>query len=103
MCTKRDIGVALQESAEARHLPHIELVPFNGEASKWPEFIENFRTRVHSKSTFNNNTRMERLLSVLRGEARENIETLGTSGLFYATALKSLKRDYGNPILVCHM
>ena len=40
--------------------------------------------------------RMERLLSVLKGEAKNSIISIGTSGLFYASALKSFKRDFGD-------
>ena len=45
---------------------------------------------------------MERLCSVLDGEAKRVIEAIGKSGRFYATALKTLKRDFGNPLLVSH-
>ena len=43
---------------------------------------------------------MERLLSTLEGEAKKSVESIGCEGIFYATALKSLKRDFGNPVLV---
>ena len=44
---------------------------------------------------------MERLLSVLKGERK--ILSSGTNGLFYASALKSLKRDFGDPLVVVHL
>ena len=34
---------------------------------------------------------MERLLSNLKGEARRFVESIGITGIFYATALKTLK------------
>ena len=43
---------------------------------------------------------MIRLLSVLKGEAKRSIESIGASGLFYETALKSLKMDLGNTQVV---
>ena len=46
--------------------------------------------------------RMTRLLSVLDGEAKKAVKTIGTSGIFYATALKTLKRDFGSPFLISH-
>ena len=46
---------------------------------------------------------MERLLSVLEGEAKRSVESIGISGIFYATALKTLKRDFGNPIVTGHL
>ena len=72
-------------------------------SSKWPDFIENFSRRVHYKLSFTDNDRMERLLSVLTGEAKKSVECIGTSGIFYATALKGLKRDFGNPTVVSHL
>ena len=88
---------------ESRNLPAIELQRFDGTPAKWPEFIENFKIRVHNKLTFDDNTRMERLLSVLDGEAKRSIQTIGCNGIFYASALKTLKRDYGNPVVVSQL
>ena len=47
--------------------------------------------------------RMERLLSVLKGEAKNYITSKGTNGLFYASGLKSLKRDFEEPLVVTHL
>ena len=46
---------------------------------------------------------MQRLLSVLEGEANQSVEAIGHCGTFYATALKSLKIDFGNPVIVSHL
>ena len=46
---------------------------------------------------------MERLISVLEGEAKRSAESTGGNGIFYGTALKSLTRDFGNPILALHL
>ena len=94
---------ALQREFESRNLPPVPLIRFNGDASKWPEFIENFYTRVHSKSTFTDNMRMTRLLSVLDGPAKKSVEAIGSNSLFYATAFKALKKDFGNPLLISHL
>ena len=47
--------------------------------------------------------RMERLISVLEGEAKVSVEPIGCNGIFYGTALKSLTRDFGNHVLVSHL
>ena len=47
--------------------------------------------------------RMERLLSALEGEAKKSVESIGCEKIFYATSVKSLQRDFGNPILVSHL
>ena len=43
---------------------------------------------------------MERLLSVLDGDAKRVVSATDRNGLFYATALKALKREFGNPYAV---
>ena len=93
----------LQREFESQNLPPIELKRFDGNPELWPEFIENFYSRVHRMASFDNNLKMDRLLSVLDGDAKRSIQSIGSSGIFYATALKALKRDYGNPIIVSHL
>ena len=46
---------------------------------------------------------MERLRSVLDGDAKKSVEVIDTSGIFYATALKCLKRDCGNPLVIARL
>ena len=57
---------------------------------------------VHNKISLEDNMMIEQLISVLEGEAKRSVESIGCNGI-YATALKSLKRDFGNPILVSHL
>ena len=47
--------------------------------------------------------RMECLLNSLEGETKKSVEWVSFEGIFYVTALKSLKRDFGNPVLVSHL
>ena len=47
--------------------------------------------------------RMERLLSVLKGEAKNSIISIGTNELLYASTLKSLKTDFGDHLVVAHL
>ena len=87
----------LERDLESRNLPPMELLRFNGNPSHWPEFIQRFKERVHMKRTFSDSLRMERLLSVLDGDAKRVVSAIGRNGLFYAAALKALKREFGNP------
>ena len=73
---------------------------FGGNPSEWPEFISNFRNRIHEKVSFKDSMRMKRLLSALEGEAKK---ICGCEAIFYATALKSLKQDFANPVLASHL
>ena len=43
------------------------------------------------------------MLSALKGKTKKSVESISYEGIFYATALKSLKRDFGNPVLVSHL
>ena len=40
-------SAALRYEFESKTLPVVELTNFNGDSSKWPEFIENFSRRIH--------------------------------------------------------
>ena len=42
---------------------------------------------------------MIRLLSTLNEEAKRTVAAIGCNKIFYATALKTLKRDFGNPLI----
>ena len=75
------IADALKEELESRHLPHVDLLTFDGNRTKLAEFIENFRTRVHNKVCFTNSMRMERLLSVLKGETKRAVGGIDTKGI----------------------
>ena len=90
--------LAIQGDFESRNLPPIPSRSFNGNSSNWPEFIESF---IHFR-TFDDNMRMTRLLSVLDREAKKAVQTIGASGIFYAAALKTLKRDFRSPLLILH-
>ena len=98
-----NLTLALQQDVDLHNLSSIPLIRFDGNPSKWPEFVENFFTRrVHSKQTFDDNTRMIRLLSTWDGETKRTVDAIGCNKIFYATTLKTLKRDFRNPLLVAH-
>ena len=58
---------------------------------------------VYCKSSFNENIRMTYLLSALDGEAKKAIEAVRTCSLFYASALKTLKKEFEKTLLVAHL
>ena len=77
-----------------------EAEKFNGNPSHWPEFFQCFKERVYMKRTFSDSVRMERLLSVLDGDAKRVVSAIGRNGLFYAAALKALIKEFGIPYAV---
>ena len=90
----------LERNLDSLNLPPMELLRFNGNPGHWSGFIQCFKERVHMKRTFSDSLRMESLLSVLDGDAKRVVPAIGRNGLFYATALKALKREFGNPYAV---
>lgn len=46
---------------------------------------------------------MDDLINSLDGEAKRMLKSVGTNGYFYATALRVLKRDPNNPLVVSHL
>ena len=50
--------------------------------------------------TFSENIRMTRLISLFNGDAKRAIQSIRLSSLFYASGLKTIKRDFGDPLLV---
>ena len=46
---------------------------------------------------------MLKLISVLDRKAEQVIAAIGSNGIFYATALKTLKKNFGDPLLVAHL
>ena len=96
--------LALLQVVDSRNLPSISLIRFVENPSKWLELIEKVFARVHSKQkqTFDDNIRMIRLLSKLNGEAKRTVDATGCNKKIYATTLKTLKRDFGNLLIIAH-
>ena len=64
---------------------------------------QNFKHCMHSKTSFIDSIRMDRLLSVLDSEEKRVVNAIGQDGLFYASALKLLKHEFGNPLMVSYV
>ena len=96
-------SLLLQREFETRDLPAINLMRFDGDSKQWPNFIQIFKHRVHNKISFSDSVRIYRLLSVLDGEAKRVVSAVGQDGIFYASALKFLKREFGNPLMVSYL
>ena len=63
---------------------------------EWPEFIKKFFFPVHQKSSFDDNLHIPRLISMVDGEAKRVIAAIGSNSIFYTTALKTLKKNFGD-------
>ena len=87
-----NVNLALKQECECRWLSPIKLRRFRGNPSALPKFISIFLCMRHHKVFFD-----------LDDEAKRSVESIGCKGIFYATALKLLKRDFSNPVLVSYL
>ena len=62
-----------------------------------------FKHCVHNKISFSDSILTDHLLSVLDGEAKRAVSEVGQDGLFYASGLKFLKREFGKPLMVSYL
>ena len=70
-CDKEtDAKTSLKLEFESCSLPVVSLFHFNGNASRWPEFIECFYIRIHCKSLCDDSMRITYLISAVDGEAK---------------------------------
>ena len=93
-----NLTLVLQQDVDSHNLSPISSNRFDGNPSKWPEFIEKFFAKFHSKQTFDDNARMIRLDE----EEKRTVEAIGCNKTFYATTLKILERDFNSPSIVAH-
>ena len=92
----------MQKDIESCSLPPIDVLRFDSDSSKWPEFIDNIKTRVPVKVRFNDSMQMERLHSILDSDAKKTISSIDTNSIFYAASLKTLKQEFVHPIVVAN-
>ena len=72
----------LHKELESRHLTPSELMIFDRNLRQWPEFIADFKEGVHLKQTFSDQMWLERLLNVLRDDAKRSVESISKSKIF---------------------
>ena len=80
--TDNSIRIILQKDIESGTLPPIDVIRFDEDPSKCPEFSNNFKTRVHTKVTFNDTMQMKILHSILDGDAKKAVSSIGTKVYF---------------------
>ena len=67
------------------------------------DFIKNFKSRFQDERSLNDFIRMERLITMSDGEAKRAVTSIGKGGVCYASSLKTLKGNLGNPVAVSYM
>ena len=93
----------MQREFEIIDLPTNNLIRFDGDFKQWSSFIQNVKHLVHNKISFSDSFRIDRLLTVVDGETKRAASAIGQDSLFYSSALKLLKREFGNPLMVLYL
>ena len=94
------IADALFKLEANKEIPSIQLPSFDGDALSYTDFIDQFKIHIHDKVHLKDDTRMIQLRMHLKGEAERAISGLGSKGIMYATALKCLKDQFGQPSVI---
>lgn len=63
----------------------------------YTDFVDNFKIHIHAKAHLTDDGRLIQLRMRVKGEAERALAGLGSKGIMYATALKSLKEQFGQP------
>lgn len=64
------------------------------------EFIEQIKIHIHDKRHLTDDMRMVQLKMHVTGDVARTISGLGSQGIIYATALKTLKDHFGQPSVI---
>jgi hypothetical protein len=78
----------------------ILLIKYDGNSLTYVEFIERFKLHIHDKPHLSDDMRMVQLKMHLIGNAERAVSGLGSQGTMYATALKTLKEQFGQSSVI---
>ena len=70
-------SLLLQREFEARDLPAMSLMRFDGDSKRGPNYVQNFKHRVHSKIRSSNSVRIRHLISMLDSETKRAVSATG--------------------------
>jgi hypothetical protein len=91
------VADALYKLEASKDIPTIKLPKFCGNALFYANFIDRFKIHIHDKPYLTDDMRMIQLKMHVTGDAERAISGLGSKGVMYATALKILKEQFGQP------
>ena len=99
---KNDLSMidALYRLEASRDIPNVELLKYDGNPLGYTEFVERFKLYIHDKPHLSDDLRMVQLKMHLTGNASRIMSGLGVQGIMYATALKTLKAEFGQPSVI---
>ena len=85
---------------ESRDIPNIPLVKFSGDPLDYADFIDHLKIHIHDKPHLNGDMRMIQLKMHVGGDAERAISGLGSKGIMYATALRTIKEQFRQPSVI---
>ncbi|CAB3978283.1 THAP domain-containing 11 [Paramuricea clavata] len=98
--SEMSIAKALYKLEACKDIPSIKLIEYDGNPLTYVEFMERFKLHIHNKPHLSDDVRMVQLKMHLVGNAKRAVGGLGSQGKMYATALKSLKEQFGQPSVI---
>lgn len=94
------VAEALYKLEASKNIPILKLTAFNGNPLRNVEFIEQIKIHIHDKRHLTDDMRMVQLKMHVTGDVARTISGLGSQGIIYATALKTLKDHFGQPSVI---
>jgi hypothetical protein len=91
---------ALMKLEAKRDIPNVILSKFSGDTLGYTYFIDRFMIHIHDKSHLTDDTRMIQLKMHVSHDAERAISGLGSKGIMYATALRTIKEQFGQPSVI---
>lgn len=93
--SEMSIAEALYKLEACKDIPSIRLIQYDGNPLTYVEFMERFKLHIHDKPHLSDDVRIVQLKMHLVGNAERAVSGLGSQGKMYATALKTLKEQFG--------
>ena len=94
------IAEALYKLEASKDIPTVKLIKYDGNSLTYIEFIERFKLHIHDKPHLSDDMRMVQLKMHLIGNTERTVSGLGSQGTMYATALKTLKEQFGQSSVI---
>lgn len=91
------VADALYKLEASKDIPILKLTAFNGNLLRYVQFIEQFKIHIHDKRHLTDDMRIVQLKMHVTGDVARTISGLGSQGIMYTTALKTLKDHFGEP------
>ena len=91
---------ALLKLEASRDIPNITLTKLSGDPLDHANFIDHFKIHIHDKPHLTDDMRMIPLKIHASGDADRAISGLGSKGIMYVTALKTIKEQFGQPSVI---